>query len=809
MTVPSLRDLALAFRRWGRSPGLTISAALTIALGMGATTTVFSAVESLFLRSVPGIREPDRLVTVQLEDRATGASRLFSYPEFQDFSRSDNALQGIAAADLLPASVGVNGGGEPELVLGMAVSPSYFSVLGTRAALGRLLLPGEDVRGAPDRVVVLSHRYWQRTMGADSSVIGRSILINQASFTVVGVAEEGFQGHMTAYDFALWVPLSSAQAMAPAHFSRGYHNLSTVGRLATGTTLERARMASARIADAMRIEQPGELDNLTFDVQKYTSLLDEVRGPTTLYLGLMMALAGLLLALASLNVGGMLLVSAASRRAEMGVRLALGASRGALVRQLLLESAVLFLLGGGGGVLLAYWATGALNAVTLPAPVPIALALQVDPWVLTFAAGFSLVTGVAFGLAPALHATRIEASASLVREGSGLGGRSCLRNSFIVAQVAGSVVLLAVSANLLGALRRAGDVDLGFEPDNVQVLSLDLSVTGYSKDEAAVFLSALEDGAAALPGVEKAALAQLLPLGSISMRTVVEVPGRAPVPAADRTMANLNFVSRGFFSTLGISPLEGRDFSATDAESDDEIVVNRAAADLLWPGEDPLGKSLRVADRDRRIVGVVANTKLRSLGERPQALVYLPFAERATDDAILVVKSGSGGPPIGTQLRELLYRLDPRVPLKSDRPFSQVIGFSLLPQRIGAWVAGSFGVFGLLLTAIGVFGVLAHAVTARRREIGVRMALGAGVQSIRKGVLRDGMVLVSVGLALGIPTALLVSWSLRGMLFGLSFADPLTYGVIVALVALVGIIGGYVPARRATRFDPQSALAAE
>jgi predicted permease len=804
------RDLRLAARHWAKSPGFTLAAALTIALGIGATTTVFSVADSLLLRTPPGVREPQSLTAVRLFDAHAHGPSLFSYPEFKDYRDRENGLTQVAALDLFPATVTGSAGTEPEVISGMLVSGNYFSILRTRPALGRFFLPDEDLEGHPVPVVVLSHRYWSRRMGADSTVIGRTITINRLPFTVIGVAEDGFQGHIAAYDFSLWIPMAMAETVTPLKLaSRGYHGLSLIGRARDGS-LDQAQAAAGMITRQMRAEHPEEMENKSIVLEPYRKMFEEVRGPITAYMVMLFALSCIVLGIASVNVGGMLLSSATGRAREMGIRLALGAYRRALVRQLLTESVLLFLLGGGGGVLLAYWATGLLGTVHLPTPVPLALDLDVNARVLLFTLGSALVTGIVFGLAPALRATRIDVGLTVLREGTASSARgSRLRGAFVVVQVAASLVLLATSGVLVRALGKAGDVNLGFDPAGVHVLSLDLSLLRYSEDEAVTFLSELRARAASLPGVEHAAVAQALPLGFVSMATSLEVPGREPGPGGAPMMADFDFVTPDFFATLGIRLLEGRTFDASESADGNAVVLNRTAAARLWPNESAVGKMVRVMDKDRPVVGVVTDGKVRTLGEAPRSMVYVPLGRRYAGEMFLVVRSRPGTPPPSRALREIVSELDPTIPIQTNRPYAQVIGVSLLPNRVAAGVAGSFGLVGLVLAAIGLYGVLTYAVVRRTREVGIRMALGAEVGIIRRMVLVDGLRLVTLGLLAGLPLALAATWLLRTNLYGLSPADPVTFSAIAALLAAVGAAASYLPARRATRVDPLDALRQE
>jgi putative ABC transport system permease protein len=808
MLDSTVQNLRFAIRHWVKSPGFTIAAALVIALGIGATTTVFSVADALLIRTPPGVRGPESLVTMRVLDPHEKEPWLFSYPEFREVRDGDNGLSGVAALDIFAATVKRGDAGtEPEVVSGMMVSGNYFSILGTKPARGRFFRPEEDREGSPIPVVVLSHRYWTRRMGSDPAVIGQTITINRARFTVIGVAEEGFQGHVAAYDFSLWIPIAMAETVTPIELtSRGYRGLSIIGR-ASGSSLERVRTATARIAEQMRREHPQDMDGRSIAVERYRKLFEEVRGPITAYMGLLLALAMTVLGIASVNVGGMLLSRAAGRTREMGIRLALGANRGALVRQLLAEYALLFLLGGGLGVLLSYWAMGVLETLHLPTPVPVALDLTVNGRVLSFTLVCALFTGVVFGLAPARQATWIDARSTLALEGAASAARgNRIRRSFVIAQVAASLVLLATSGVLVRALGRAGDVDLGFDPAGVHVVGVDLSLLRYSDEAAAAFLDALRDRASRLPGVEHVAVARVLPLGFTSIATNVDVPGRAPNPSGEETMTDIDFVTSDFFATLGMRLVDGRTYDAAESASGNAVVLNRTAAERYWPGERAVGKTLRVGDVERVVVGVVADGKIRTLGEESRAMAYVPPEPQTTGEVFLLLRRGPGMPSPVRDLREIVADLDPDVPVGTNRPYEQLIGVSLLPNEVAAGLAGSFGLVGMLLTAIGLYGVLTYAVVSRTRELGIRMALGAEAGAIRWMVLAQGLGLVLVGLIAGLPLAMVATWFLRANLFGISPADPLSFSAVAALLAAVCGAASCIPAWRASAVDPSRAL---
>jgi predicted permease len=540
-------------------------------------------------------------------------------------------------------------------------------------------------------------------------------------------------------------------------------------------------------------------------------MIEFARGPVTLFMVLLFGISGIVLLIACVNVAGMLLSRASSRSREIAVRLAIGAGRGTVVRQLLTESTMLFLLGGAGGTMLAIWATELLGSLRPPVPLPILISFTPDLRVLAFTIAVACVTGVAFGLAPALQVTKPDIVSSLKDEaGSGFLGRSRMRSVFVVAQITGSVILLVLAGAFARALSQADSVDLGFDPENVHVYSVDVSLHHYSSEEGETFFGTLRERASALPGVESTALAWVLPMGFDYIGTMFTTPDRADLGDEGLIGAALNAVTPEYFKTLRIGLIAGRAFTDGDREGTNPVVVvNQTAAEMFWPGQSAVGKQLQSDDDLYEVVGVTANGTYRTVGEDPRPMVYMARNQRTASSASLVVRAAQGRSDIGREIAEIARGLDPDLPAQTNAPFTQVIGVSLLPNRAAAATAAAFGALGLVLAAVGLYGVLSYAVSLRIREIGIRIALGAGTRAIRRLVLEGGLKLIGFGLVIGLPLALGAAVLARSMLFGLSPVDPVTLGGIVVLFACVGLLAGYVPARRAIRTDPIVALRCE
>jgi len=801
------QDISYAIRVLRRSPGFTAVAVLTIALGIGPTTTIFSIANSLLHRTPDGVRESSGLVSVY----CSGARFRWgtcSYPVFRDYREAENGLAAVAAIEGFPASLSTRTTEDPKIVTGMVASSNYFAILGTRPALGRFFLMEEDDAPNAYPVVVLSHSLWTQRFAGDPDVIGSTVNLNRTSFTVIGVAEEGFVGHLAAYDVGLWVPIGMREAMLGRDLSNSSSGLVGVGRRLPNWSADQVVEAAAVITPRLRAQNPEIFEEGSLRVARYSVMMDEARGPVTLFMALLLVVTGIVLLIASVNVGSVMLSRAVGRSREVAVRLAVGAGRWRLVRQLLTESVLLFTLGGAAGVVIAYWATNALSAIRLPVPIPLALDFAPDWRVLVFTLVVAFTSGTLFGLAPALQATKQDLVSSLkATPGESPGGRSRLRNAFVVAQVACSVVLLVAAGMFLRALDRADSLDLGFNPDNVHVLTVDVSLHRYTGEERRVFFEQLLERARALPDVRSAGIASMLPLGFGSGSSMFTLPGREPVVGDGLRRAYFSYASGGYFETLQIPIMMGRAFDNGDREGTLKVmIVNETAARQFWPGETALGKTVEWGGPQYEIVGVAKDGKHVSLNAEPEPFIYAAFNQRYRDEASLVVRTAPGAPRIDRAVREIALALDPDLPVQVNAPYTQIVGISLLPNRITAWVALGFGALGLLLASVGLFGVLSYGVSQRTREIGIRIAIGANAGDVYRLIMHQGVKLTAVGLGIGCVVAFGAAFAIRGLLFGVSPADPIAFGTIAVVLSVVGLLASYLPARRAMRTDPMTAL---
>ncbi|MET0397871.1 MAG: ABC transporter permease [Longimicrobiaceae bacterium] len=817
-----LQDLRYGLRALLKSPGFAVTAVLTIALGVGATTTVFTLVNALLLRPLP-VSEPGRLVQVEeLRRPSTGGESFgvtsYSYPRYAELrDASGRVLAGLAAQGM--GDLALRSDRQAEAVMGVYASGNYFGVLGIRPEAGRFFGADEDRPGSPAAVAVISEHLWRTRFGGERSALGQTLHLNGQPVTVVGVAPRGFGGTFVGVQADVWVPI----AMYPrlnrqpdeATYGRGRHVwLTLFGRLKPGVPQELAATAMGAAARGIAPELERDAPAVGVRLEPLTGLPPDARGAVLGFMSMLLATAGLVMLIAGTNVAGMLLARATTRRREVAIRLAVGAGRGRLVRQLLTESLVLFVVGGTGGLLLAIWLSKLISAFQPPVQQRIALDLGPDLRVLGFTLLLALVAGVGFGLTPALRASHPDVLPALRETSGGRGaGRTRLRSAFVVAQLAMSLLLLVTAGLFVQALRGALATDLGFEPDGVVVADLNLRAQGFDSVRGRAFHAQAVERLSGLPGVEAVGAAQFAPMSGNLLTTTVDTRERPVAPdVAGRRESNTNYmeVDAGYFRALRIPLLAGRGFTANDREgAPPVVVVNQTLARRWWPGENPVGKRLRVFDEEHEVVGLARDGKYQELGEDAVSYVYLPMAQQDVDRLTLFVRSRTEPGSTLAAVRREMAALDPDVPLQQAMPFPAMVGMSLFPQRIAAVLVGVFGLLGLVLAAVGIYGVLAFHVGQRTQEIGVRMALGATAADVVRLVLRQGLVLVAVGVALGLAAAFAATRLLASFLHGVSATDPTTFLAVPLLLAAVALLASWLPARRASRVDPMTALRTE
>jgi len=818
-----MQDLRFGMRMLRKNPGFSLIAILTLALGIGANTAIFSVSNALLLRSLP-VPQPEQLVTVS---RGDGSGEPLSYPDFRALRERNEALLGLAASHFAEVSFG--NGIRSELLRGELVSSDYFDVLRVRLALGRGFLLEEERSAQP--VVVLSHGVWQSRFGGDAQIIGKTITLHRQRYTVIGVAPAGFNGMTEMFRTDLWLPLQMLPQARPlflTSLSNRYDQLfAAIGRLKTGVTLPQAQAALETINRQIEIAEPPPAERQRDPNEDRALKLTHPQGINLPHFrrraqqatALLFVVVGIVLLIACANVANLLLARAAVRRKEIAVRLALGASRFRLVRQLLTESVLLGLLGAGGGLLLAFWINRVLMALKPPMPESwgFRLDLQLDATVLGFTLLLAFAVSLFFGLVPALAASKPDVVHALkdetgVQARRGLFRRFNLRSVLVVAQLAVSLLLLIAAGLFIRSLQQMQKVDPGFQTENRLALSFNLDQEGYDEAKGRAFARQLLGRMGTLPGVQSAALANYLPLGFMALAEPVAVDGRTTPSDSQPPMAAAQRVGPDYFRTIGTPLVRGRGFSAEDAPNTPAVaIINETLAHRFFPNEDPIGKRLRIGNPEsnplrREIIGVVKDTMLRSLGEEPMAVTYRPLAQQHSQWLTLVVHTAGNPKALLPAIRREVQALDENLPAQEIKTLDEIVAFSFWPMRMGAGLVGAFGLLGLLLASVGLYGVMSYAVAARTREIGVRMALGAERRAVLALIVKQGLTLSLIGVSLGVLLALAATRILQRFLFGIGANDPVTFVGVGLLLTIIALVACWIPAQRAAKVDPLLAL---
>jgi len=818
----AMNDLRLAMRLLLKDRGLSAVAILSLALGIAANTTIFSLLSGLLLRPLPG-REPGRLASVYTSDSSGPLYSASSYPDYRDFRDGSDAFEALGAHTLQPLLLTV--GGESQRVVASLTTGNTFEMLGLRAAYGRLLLPVEEAPG-DHPVVVLSHAFWRARFAANPGVVGRSVALNGRAHTIVGVGPEGFSGLLRGVAADLFVPLAMHDALSREKLDqRGNRGLMLLGRLRADATVESARASLAVLASRLHRDHR----DLWTDVKgapRVVSVLPEadsrilpmVSGPVSGFLAVLQAVVGLVLLLACSNVANLLLARASARRREMGVRLALGAGRLQLVRQLLAESVLLSAVAGALGLALAFAAMRVIGSLQPPLPVSLDLGMRIDLGVLLFTLVVSVGTGMLFGLLPALTAAGVRPLEALRGGGAhaGSGGGSRLRNLLVVGQVAGALVLLLCTGLFLRSLANAEAIDPGFSPRGVVAFSLDLDSRGYDEVRGALFFEQVRERLARLPGVAGVSLASRLPLTLGGGRRSLEVEGYQRRPGED-TEVDYSVVAPGYFETMRTALASGRGFDAREAAGPGTVVVNEAFVRRFWPGQQALGRRIVVPRRvagarletPMEVIGVARDGKYNSLGEEPTPFVFYPHSHLYRPEMNVLLRTDADPARLAGEVRNAVAALDPALPVYDFRTLEQHLGIALFPARSVAWLLGLMGLLALFLAVLGVYGVLSYAVTRRTREIGVRMALGATREAVLGMIVGLGARLTAAGLGLGLLAAVALTRFLGFLLYGISPLDPAVFVAVPSLLLAVALAAAALPARRASRVEPAIALREE
>jgi len=808
------QDVRLARRLLTKSPLFTTIVVATLSLAIGLNTAVFSAVDALLLRPLPGVRAPGELVQLFRSwpgDFQYGSNSIPHYLDLRD--KTGDVFSGVALWSFNPLNVAA--GGEPKRVFGMMVSANYFSVLGVKAARGRLFVPQEDSGRLAHPVTVLSYSAWQGLFAGDSSVVGRKLIINGGTYEVVGVAAPEFSGVIPMVIPSFFVPLSQHDQLRPGSErnweQRGNNSYSVIARAKPGVTLAAIRNRMTSLVGELRQLHPDDYKDsgITVVPQGEAGIHPMFKSAEVGMSAAVMAVVVLLLLIACVNVANLFLARARDRAREMAVRLSLGASRASLIRQLLIESLMFAGISAIVGLGIAEWAITLGNRIDLPLDVGFTAALRLSPTVLTFTLVATVVSALLFGIAPALQATRPSLVPALKGEEPAGQSRSRMRSGLVVAQMALSIVLLVCAGLFLRNLKAATSADKGFVSDNLLVAEVDPGMQGYPRSRTEEFYRRVEQRLAANPAVKAVGLGTMVPLSLSESDSRVSVPGYVPAPNENMGV-QYNVVGPGYFDAMGIPVVSGRAILARDdSASQPVLVVNQQFVAKYFGGGDPLGKTVNVHRKDHTIIGVVPTGKYMRLGEPPTAFMYFAQAQDWNSGMVIHIRTTGAPEALIPTLRAEVAAIDASLPLANVKSMNQTLGIALLPARLSGVVLGIFGVLGLVMAAIGMYGVMAYSVSQRTREIGIRMAIGAATGDVVKLVMRQGLVLVSVGAAIGLAGAFAASRLIAGVLYGSGANDLFTFAVVPVVLVGIAMLATWVPARRAAATDPLAALRQE
>jgi predicted permease len=807
-----LRDLRYSARSLARHPAVTAVAILSIGLGIGANTTIFSMVSRFVLRPAP-VGDPSTLLVIQTVPEGEQCCNSFPLPLVSDLRQQTRSFSGVAAYyELIPASI--SGGAEPERVWGQGVTPNFFRVTGIPMVLGSGFADTDD--RAP--LVVLSERLWKRRFNSDPGIIGKSVTLSGRAFTVSGIVPASFHSIDQILDTEFWVPLGNTVQLVPSlppADSREYHWVDVVARLRPGVTRTEAAAELNTLAQRLALAYPKTDKGNHFVFRQAGSLPPRERETVLLFLTALSLVVLLVLAIAGANVANLLFAQAISRQREMAVRLALGATRGRLRRLVLMESVVLGLGGGAAGVLLSIWSTQALSTFRIPAPVPLDLHVGVDGRTLIYTFLISAACGLLLGLAPAwaashpMIANALKGEVALVRIGRRIGLRSLL----VVAQVAMSLVLLCVTGLFLRSVQNAASIDIGFQTRGLLLLSIDPRLNGYTPARTSAFLADLRHRVAALPGVDAAVCTDVALLTGGNRSDGFTITGHS-AKGDPFSNADLYVATPGYFNALGTPRLAGRDFSSETPNGPRTAIVNKAFVDVLFHGANPIGQHVDGGHWNYEIIGVVGNAKSRTVGEDTRPILYRSLDQTVADDPslmgyTLVVHTPGDPSALVESVRRQVYAIDPAMAIYNEETMEEHVRTAFVLPRFAAMLFGVFGGIGLLLATVGLYGVMSFAVSRRTREIGIRMAMGAQPGAVKRLVVRQGMTLTVVALALGWPAAWMLAKLASSFLYGIAPHDAVTFATVPVILACAALVACWLPARRAASINPTDALRTE
>jgi predicted permease len=812
------QDLRYAFRMLLKTPGFTLIAMLALGLGIGANTAIFSVFNGILWRPLP-VKDSQQLVILASKPRAIVFPLQLSYPDFKDYRELKTVFSDLAA--YVPNPVNFGAEGRPERAWAEMVSGNYFSMLGLEAACGRTFASDEGWIPGKDPLMVLSYKYWQKRFGGSPAIIGQTVQVNNHAFTIIGVAPETWRGAYYFLEPDFYLPLTTLgtldQAQADTLDSRTATFLRVIGRLQPGVTAAQA-MAAAEPLDRRLAQEFPEAHNSTsllvlpeLKARPEPGLTNFMSAAALVF----MLLVGLVLLIACANVANLILARANSRRKEFATRTALGATRGRMMRQLLTETVLLSAFGGFLGLVFARWAALALMSVHIPTDIPLRLFdLRMDWRIFGFSFFAALITGMSAGLLPSIEASRTDLADTLKaggRSGGASTGHHRFRNALVVAQVAVCLLLLACAGFFMRSLQNSAQVDMGFRVDHTLMMTMDLGLQGYNEERGQQFYRQLSERVRSLPGVRDAAIGGYIPMGYDTSLVNIFPEGQV---VDDKTKTESAFddeVQPNYFRTAGTPVILGREFTEADSASGPKVaIINEAFAKKIWPGESPVGKGFRTKKDGPpiQVVGVTRTGKYLFLYETPQLFVYLPLAQRYISGANLFVYTKGDPQQLVPAVRDQISQLDASLPVFGVNTMDAHVkyGKPLLPARLSAMLVGAFGLLGLVLASVGVYGVVSYSVSQRTQEIGIRTALGAQRSNVLAMVLKQGMSMALIGTAVGIVLSFLLFRGLSSVLYGVKSTDFVTLGVVSAILLAVAFAASYIPALRATRVDPVVAL---
>ncbi len=821
-----MHDLRYALRWLRRTPGFTLAAVASFAIGIGFNTALFSVVDAVLFRPLP-VRAPGELVNLYTSGSDGDPWTTSSYPDLLDL-RSGNAVF-MDIAGYSPMMTAVSTSDRTRLALGEIVTGNYFQFFGVMASRGRTLTP-DDERPDAERVLVVSDRYWTRELGRDPNVVWRTLRLRGHTYTIVGVVDASFTGMVPMLSPDMWVTVREAGEVEPIGIQdvvpsptgtsrldrRGQRWLFAKARLRAGVTLEQAQANVDVLMSQLTAEYPQTNKNRRGALKAASDVRIHPGGDQlVLFIGAgLMIAVGLVLLIACANVASMLLARASARQREIAIRLAIGASRWRLIRQLVTESLVLALAGAAAGILASAWLTRLIATPKLPIPIPIVLDLRLDARVLGFSFLLTTIAGLAAGLTPAFRASRASLVDALRGAAGGArpGRRWTLRDALVAGQIATTAVLLVTAGLLARSVLAARGADVGFRTEGLAIVSADLDLARYDQARAEQYWRRALERVSSLPGVEAAALAARLPFSLNFNVGQFHIPGHTSPNDLGFSLQNTR-VSADYFRTIGVPILQGRAFDESDTpKSQNVIVINETMAKRFWKDRSPLGERIRLRSADGpafEIVGIAADHRIRTVGEQPEPYVHFAASQQMNVFQVLLARTGGDAQRLVEDIRRELAALEPNVPILDSQTMEGQVAATLLPVRVGMWVVSAVGAVALLLAAVGLYGVIAYAVSRRTREIGIRMALGARPAAVVLLVLRQGLTVAMAGLVLGGLLAIAATRALAGMLYGVSLADPIAWMTAVAALLGAATLANLLPARRAARVDPSVALRSE